>query len=111
MLPKTLARLPYFLRWLCLLSAVGLIAALLLPLEGRVASKSAVELSLVLLLGVWMILKIGMLDMARARNIGWSPWMALLCLVPLVSGIMQILLFVMPPKQNGDTLSQRSPAN
>ncbi len=111
MFPKNLARLPYLLRWLCLMTAVGLIAALLLPLEGRVASSGAVEIALVLLIGVAIILKLAMLDMARARNMGWSPWLALLCLVPVVGGIIQILFFVMPPKQNGDTLSQRSNAN
>jgi uncharacterized membrane protein YhaH (DUF805 family) len=93
--PSTLARVPYFIRWLCFVVAVGIIAALLFSIFHR-GALLAVPIITIL---VCVALKVGMLDIPRVRSIGWSPWVLLVFLVPLVNTIMQILLFAVPPKE------------
>jgi uncharacterized membrane protein YhaH (DUF805 family) len=93
--PSTLARVPYFIRWLCFVVAVGIIAALLFSIFHR-GALLAVPIMTIL---VCVALKVGMLDIPRVRSIGWSPWVLLVFLVPLVNTIMQILLFAVPPKE------------
>lgn len=96
--PKTLARIPYLIRWLCFVVGLGLVAALILPLLGRVVGEdTALGLFFGLLLA-GVIVKILALDLPRIRSIGWSPWLLFLCPVPVLGGVMQILLLVMPPK-------------
>jgi len=93
--PSTLARVPYFIRWLCFVAVVAIIAALLFSIFHR-GAWLAVPIIVILACAA---LKIGLLDIPRVRNIGWSPWVLLLFLVPVANTIMQILLFAVPPKK------------
>jgi uncharacterized membrane protein YhaH (DUF805 family) len=94
--PSMLARGPYFARWLCFVVAVGILAALLFSIFHRGAS---LAVPIIVLLAC-AVLKVGLLDIPRVRNIGWSPWVLLLFFVPVANTIMQILLFAVPPKKS-----------
>ncbi len=98
--PATLARTPYFVRWLCFVVVVGIIAALLF-LICRHGALLAVPIITLL---ICVVIKVGMLDIPRVRSIGWSPWVLLVFLVPLLNTIMQILLFAVPPKEKRGSL-------
>jgi len=74
---------------------VGIIAALLFSIFHRGAS---LVVPIIVILAC-AALKVGLLDIPRVRNIGWSPWVLLLFLVPVANTIMQILLFAVPPKK------------
>jgi uncharacterized membrane protein YhaH (DUF805 family) len=93
--PATLARAPYFVRWLFFVVVVGTIAALLFSICRR-GALLAVPIVTIL---VCVALKVGTLDIPRVRSIGWSPWVLLVFFVPLLNTIMQILLFAVPPKE------------
>jgi hypothetical protein len=93
--PATLARAPYFVRWLFFVVVSGIIAALLFWICRRGVLLAAPIITILICVG----LKIGMLDIPRVRSIGWSPWVLLVFLVPLLNTIMQILLFAVPPKE------------
>jgi uncharacterized membrane protein YhaH (DUF805 family) len=38
-------------------------------------------------------------DIPRFRSIGWSPWLVLLFIVPIVNFVIQLVLFFMPAKE------------
>jgi len=92
MFPKKLNRKQYFLRWLVWLLLAGGLAALSFGLIDRIEDYGWLLLLIFLAL---FALRIACIDIPRTRSIGWSPW--LLFLLPLSGGIIQILLFVMPP--------------
>ncbi|HLP65897.1 MAG TPA: DUF805 domain-containing protein [Rhizobium sp.] len=99
MFPYSLNRSQYLVRLLLLIVGIGLIGALTIP----ALSHSRGELGMAGLLPLLALLliipfRIAALDVPRIRSIGWSPWLLLLLLVPGVNGIFQILLFVMPPR-------------
>ena len=77
---------------------VWIIAALLFSIFHRGASL-AVPIMAILACAA---LKVGLLDIPRVRNIGWSPWVLLVFLVPVANAIMQILLFAVPPKRSDE---------
>lgn len=95
LLPSTLARFPYFVRWLCFVVVVWIMAALLFSICHH-GVLLAVPIIFIL---ACIALKVGMLDIRRVRNIGWSPWVLLLFLVPVANAVMQILLFAVPSKE------------
>lgn len=86
-------RLPYLGRVLLLIFSTSLVAAMISPL----LSPDARILLLIAFVLIVVPVKIFAFDVARIRNIGWSPWLLLLLLIPGIGSIMQILLFVMPP--------------
>jgi uncharacterized membrane protein YhaH (DUF805 family) len=94
--PQKLKRLEYFVRWLVFLVIVAVVAALLLPLPKYVGVPHWLPFIVVVPL---FLLRFPCLDIPRFRSIGWSPWLVLLFLVPVVNFVMQLLLFFMPPKQ------------
>jgi hypothetical protein len=98
--PATLARTPYFVRWLFFVVVVGIIAALLFSICRR-GALLAVPIITIL---ICVVIKVGMLDIPRVRSIGWSPWVLIVFLVPLANTIMQILLFAVPPKEKWGSL-------
>jgi hypothetical protein len=94
--PEKLERLQYFIRWLIYLVSVAVIAAFLLPLPKFIGVPTWLPLIVIIPL---ILLRFPCLDIPRFRSMGWSPWLVLLFLVPLVNFIMQLLLFFVPPKQ------------
>jgi uncharacterized membrane protein YhaH (DUF805 family) len=94
--PSTLARVPYFTRWLCFVVTAWIIAGLLFSIFHRGASLAVPIITIL----ACAVLKVAVLDIPRVRNIGWSPWVLLLFLVPVANAIMQILLFAVPPKKS-----------
>jgi uncharacterized membrane protein YhaH (DUF805 family) len=94
--PEKLERLQYFIRWLIYLVGVLVIAAFILPLPHFLGIPRWLPAVIVILLA---LLRIPCLDIPRFRSIGWSPWLVLLFLVPLVNFIMQLLLFFMPERR------------
>jgi uncharacterized membrane protein YhaH (DUF805 family) len=93
--PETLARLPYFVRWLAYLFTLLVVNALLLPLHAYVGLPVWAVVIIVLPL---MVAKFPCLDIPRLRSIGWSPWLLLVFLVPIANCVLQLLLFCIPPK-------------
>ncbi len=53
----------------------------------------------VLLVFGWLILYLGFLVPGRLRDLGWSNWLILLCLIPLVNLALLILLLTKPSKK------------
>lgn len=99
MFPYALNRLQYIVRLLLLIVGIGLIGAFAIP----ALSHSRGELGIAGLLPFLALLlvipfRIAALDVPRIRSIGWSPWLLLLLLVPVVNLVFQVLLFVMPPQ-------------
>ena len=47
----------------------------------------------------------------RLHDIGWSGWLFLLTLVPLVGGVMNILMFVVPGSDAANRFGPPPPAN
>jgi uncharacterized membrane protein YhaH (DUF805 family) len=93
--PEKLARLQYFVRWLIYLVTVMVVAALLLPLPKYTGLPVWLPIIVVILL---IALRFPCLDIPRMRSIGWSPWLLLLFIIPVVNFVMQLLLFFVPPK-------------
>jgi uncharacterized membrane protein YhaH (DUF805 family) len=88
----------YLIRWLGLFLGVGIVAALIVPAVAHTRTGNLGWMVLAVIGFIMIILKIVALDIPRFRSIGWSPWLMLLVLIPGVGAILQILLFVMPPK-------------
>ena len=103
--PEKLERLQYFIRLLIYFVSVAVIAAFLLPLTKIAGIPTWLPLVFIIPL---ILLKIPCLDIPRFRSIGWSPLLVLLFFIPLVNFVMQLLLFVIPPKQAIQTPSQLS---
>jgi uncharacterized membrane protein YhaH (DUF805 family) len=93
--PRKLSRLRYVCYFLCLILAIGVFAAIFPPSIAN-SAKSTASNSLVVLSLIFIGLKIFVMDIPRIRSIGWSPWFALLMIVPGLNVIMQVLLFVLP---------------
>ena len=94
--PKKIERLPYLVRWLIYVAGLAVISAFLFPLWKHGGSLRWLVLIVVIPVGIF---RFPFLDIPRLRSMGWSPWLALLFVVPLVNGIMQILLFVLPERR------------
>lgn len=80
--PRKLGRVQYFCYHLIL---VGVFIGVIYPLIGPN----------VLNIGV-IGFKLLFLDVPRIRNIGWSPWIVLLILIPGLNVLMQLLLLCLP---------------
>jgi uncharacterized membrane protein YhaH (DUF805 family) len=93
--PKRLTRVQYVCYLLCLILAVGVFAAIF-PSSIANGEKSTASNSLLVLSLIFVSLKILVMDIPRIRSIGWSPWLALLMIVPGMNTIMQILLLILP---------------
>ncbi len=92
--PDTLVRLPYLIRWLLYILAVGLVAAATVPF----VREEQLPFLLVVLVPVALVYRVVWLDLPRARSIPWNPWILLLALIPGVAFIIQLLLFFVPAK-------------
>jgi hypothetical protein len=90
--PNELTRLPYLARTVIWLVVVGVVAALLVPIPffGRFVA-------ILWVLGVSVYRIVG-LDIPRVRNIGLSPWLLWLYLVPLLNIVLFGALLFAPPK-------------
>ncbi len=95
--PEKIQRLDYLLRWLLFLIVVPVIAAFLLPLPLYVPIPRWLPFVVIILL---VFLRFPCADIPRFRSIGWSPWLALLFLVPLVNLVVQLLLFFVPARDD-----------
>ena len=98
MFPTELNRVQYLVRWIVFFVVFGVSMALLAPLQGHLPlSDLQFEIALGVLAIVLVVFKIGCIDIPRIRNIGWNPVIVWLFLIPVVGGVIQILLWVMPP--------------
>ena len=95
--PEKIERLPYLVRWLLYVAALSISSAILFPLwkHGGIVRWFIV---------IFVVVPVGLfrfpfLDIPRLRSIGWSPWLALLCFVPIINVIMQIELFLVPERK------------
>jgi hypothetical protein len=90
--PLELTRIPYLARYLIWFVVVGIVMALLLPipLVGHVVGPLWVLVA--------FVYKIAALDIPRVKNIGFSPLILFLYLVPFVNFGLILVLFFAPPK-------------
>jgi uncharacterized membrane protein YhaH (DUF805 family) len=95
--PEKIERLPYLVRWLLYVAALSISSAILFPLwkHGGVI-RWFIVFFVVIPVGLF---RFPFLDIPRLRSMGWSPWLALLFVVPLVNCIMQILMFFVPERR------------
>ena len=102
LMPVELTRSQYAFRFLVflvvLILALALMALLIAAVRASPAGEMLVIPILVVVLAFVMGLRIWGMDVPRVRNIGWSPWILLLFLVPLFGFVVQLLLFVTPSK-------------
>ncbi len=94
--PEKIGRLDYFLRWLLFLILVPVVAAFLLPLPKYIGIPEWLPFVVVILL---FLLRFPCADIPRFRSIGWSPWLALLFIVPIINFVIQLMLFFKPAKE------------
>ena len=95
--PKKIERLPYLVRWLIYVAALSISSAILFPLwEHGGIFRWFIVIFVVIPVGIF---RFPFLDIPRLRSMGWSPWLALWCFVPLVNCVMQILLFTVPERR------------
>jgi uncharacterized membrane protein YhaH (DUF805 family) len=95
--PEKTDRLQYLVRWLIYVAGLAVTSAFLFPLWKHGGNLRWLILIVVIPVGIF---RFPFLDIPRLRSMGWSPWLALLCFVPLVNGIMQILLFFVPERRS-----------
>lgn len=93
--PDVLDRVPYFVRWLIVTATAALLGSAVLDLTLRTRYE---PLMLVPAAG-WLILKTLLLDPARLRDIGWSPFLTLINFIPPLNLFLQILLFVLSSRR------------
>jgi hypothetical protein len=75
---------------------VPVVAACLLPLPKYIG----ISIWLPIIITVLLIpLRFPCADIPRFRSIGWSPWLALLLLIPFVNFVVQLLLLFTPSKE------------
>jgi uncharacterized membrane protein YhaH (DUF805 family) len=103
LMPVELTRSQYLVRWLMFAGALALFAlleALLVVALRRFPNVQQMAVFLTVFGGLTFLLSLRIwgMDVPRIRNIGWSPWLLLLFLVPIVNLIMQLLLFFTPSK-------------
>jgi uncharacterized membrane protein YhaH (DUF805 family) len=94
--PEKLERLQYFIRLLIYFVLTLVSVAFLAPLGNFIGVPVWLPIIVIILV---FFLRFPCLDIPRFRSIGWSPWLVLLFLVPLVNCIMQLLLLFVPTKQ------------
>ena len=94
--PDELHRLPYLVRVVVWLVAVGLVSALVGPFATQVPH----------IVGIWVaaafVFKIVALDLPRLRNSGSSPWLLLLLPLPLINFVLLYVHFLAPPRSVDD---------
>ncbi len=93
--PDTLTRLQYLVRFSIFAFAFMVISILLYFSFNAIGLAHSVFPWIVILL---ILLRIPCLDVPRFRSIGWSAWLALLILIPIINLIVQLMLFTMPPQ-------------
>jgi hypothetical protein len=92
-LPQKLNRSNYILCLFGFVFGIGIITAVFLPFLAHVLSENL----FIIFICIIMSFKFLVLDTARLRSIGWSPWLVILMVISFINGILQILLLVMPP--------------
>lgn len=93
--PEKLDRLQCLYRWLALFGVTAALFYLVL----LVAMHTRMEALVLVPSAGWFIVKILFLDTSRLRSIGWSPMLSFLSLLPPVAVFLQLLLFLLSPKQ------------
>jgi hypothetical protein len=94
--PERIERLDYFLRWLLFFILGSVVAAFLLPLPKYIGIPHWLPFVVVILL---FLLRFPCADIPRFRSIGWSRWLALLFIIPIVNIVIQLMLFFKPAKE------------
>jgi len=94
--PEKLQRLDYALRLIMWFIGVPIIAAFLLPVPKYIGIPEWLPFAVIILL---IPLRFPFADIPRIRSIGWSPWLVLLFLIPLVNFVVQLLLLFTPPRE------------
>jgi uncharacterized membrane protein YhaH (DUF805 family) len=90
--PQELARLQYLIRFFVF---VAVLLVIFLPFKDNNGHFN------IIIWGVGTtvyLLRLPCLDVPRLRNAGWSPYLILLELVPVVNFVFQCALFFIPPK-------------
>jgi len=96
-LPRRLNRVQYILGLLLSLVAVALL--LRSGFKAYVSGQFGTRLWLPIYLAtaLW-VLRWPCLDAPRLRSMGWSPWLVLLKIIPVVDVVLQFLLLLIPPR-------------
>ena len=95
--PETLTRLQYLIRFLIWIVIYMVVAALLFPM----VKAFGIPAWLPFVIFVPMLLmRFPCLDIPRCRDMGWSPWLLLLLLVPIVNFFMVLSLFIWPGQRD-----------
>jgi len=94
--PYKLNRLDYLIRLIIWCISVPVIAAFLLPLPKYTGIPMWLPFLVVLAI---IPLKFPCADIPRFRSIGWSPWLVILFLIPIVNLGVQLLLLFTPAKE------------
>lgn len=94
--PEKLNRLPYLFRIVIFLIIARLAWYLFSTLQHFVAVPT--KCYLIIFFAIYL-LQFPCLAIPRLRSMGWSPWCALLLLVPLVNFVIALLLLFIPPKE------------
>lgn len=93
--PRRLNRVRYACYLICLVLLIGVFAAIF-PLPITNGETSTVSNLISVLSLILISLKIFLMDIPRIRSIGWSPWLALLMVIPGLNAVVQILLLALP---------------
>jgi hypothetical protein len=105
LIPQTLNRLEYLLRLLIFLGA-----SILLSLSARSFQREIPLWFTVVSVGIWFIIRFIWLDIPRCRSMGWSPWLVMLLVIPIVNLAMQLLLLIIPAKMPPTALEPTVPS-
>jgi len=95
--PWTLTRLQYLVRLLIYIVIFGTVSALLVYTVK--AFGAPVWLVFIIVIPLF-VLRFPCLDIPRCRDMGWSPWLLLLLLVPIVNLFIVLSLFIWPSQSN-----------
>lgn len=104
--PRTLDRIPYLIRSLVLTVILfviyGALTAAMVPFMPTEDSGPGAIFILLIIVEVLIglaafVYGIMALIIPRIRSCGWSPWLALILLIPGIGGIFSLVLLFMPP--------------
>jgi hypothetical protein len=93
--PDELTRIQYLLRFIVWVGVSLVTCALLLPIAVAFGCPNWIPLVIIIPL---LVMRLPCLDFPRCRNMGWSPWLLLLLLLPPLNLFIALSLFFWPPR-------------
>jgi uncharacterized membrane protein YhaH (DUF805 family) len=95
--PETLTRLRYLVRFLIFVAAFMIVGTLFYFIFNAIGLAHSLFPIIIIAL---ILMRFPCLDIPRFRSIGWSPWLVLLLLIPIINFIVQLMLFTMRPEED-----------